>query len=203
MIRLYGNPDEAAFRWYLYANCTTRNPNVTLAWQISIDPTFNASSTIAASTGAPAGSTPRKLLQDAGTSNTNTSMLPVLLSEEVSLGRTVPPHMMQYMPMKNGAKSGELLNLRAGTAPPISATTSIDITQLLRARRVADLNPAPMDPNDLSLGPSVFPFSSTQVGAQCQNYYDGTPLQCQCQTQVSWVIAEPGAFVNYVGAVPA
>ena len=192
-------------RWYLYANCTTSDPKVTLAWQISIDPTFNASSTIAASTGTLAGNTTprmlaRKLLQQ--DANTNSSMLPMLLSEEVSLGRTVLPHLMQFMPM-NGATGGNLLNYLAGTVTPVSATTSIDITHLLRARGVADLNPAPMDPNDLSLGPSVFPFSSTQVSAQCQNYYDGTPLQCQCQTQVSWVIAEAGAFINYVGAVPA
>ena len=137
----------------------------------------------------------RKLLQDA---DTNSSMLPMLLSEEVSLGRTVLPHLMQYMTTK-GTNSGGL----TAVVVPVSATTSIDITHLLRARGVADLNPAPMDPNDLSKGPNAFPFSSTQVGAQCQNYYDGTPLQCQCQTQVSWVIAEPGAFINYVGAVPA
>jgi hypothetical protein len=39
MNRLYG-PEDLKYRWYMYANCSTDNPNVTVSWEISIDPTF-------------------------------------------------------------------------------------------------------------------------------------------------------------------
>lgn len=172
-------------RWYMYANCTTTNPNITMSWQISIDPTFNRSADADRTLG-------RKLLQGA-------SMEPITSSEEISLGRTVVPSLMQYNMMKPNAASGSLILIT--TATSTSSATSVDITRFLRSRGVTGLNPAPLDPDDLSKGPSSFPFKPVQIGARCQDYYSGAPLQCQCQTQVSWVIREPGAFLNYKGPV--
>lgn len=218
MDKLYGSPDENAFRWYMYANCSTTNPNITMSWQISIDPTFNRSAAVTDrilgrkllqggdSSGSPMGSTransnatgqrlhERKALQDE-----DAAMEPVTSSEEISLGRTVMPSLMQYNMMKPKSAPDPLL-LKA-TVTTTSSATSVDITRFLRFHGVTGLNPAPLDPDDLSKGPSSFPLKPVQIGARCQEYYSGAPLQCQCQTQISWVIAEPGAFLNYKGPV--
>ena len=223
MNRLYG-PEDLKYRWYLYANCSTDNPNVTLSWQISIDPTFDSvepNKTLSGvnSLKAHSRSMSRRMLkgEDNNAEVAESAMLDILLNEtfEVSLGRTVLPHLMQYN-MDMGSGNDEHTSARdhvtrgsamaAGDSTSsiwVSASTNVDITHFLQAQGVRSLNPSPLDPDDLSQGPSSFPFHAAQVGARCQNYYSGTDLlPCQCQTTVSWVIAEPGAFFDYTGPVP-
>ena len=221
MNRLYG-PEDLKYRWYMYANCSTDNPNVTVSWEISIDPTFMSTDPTKTSSSvdslrSQSKNMSRRMLKG-GDSNVGVAdsadspIIDVLSNEtlEVSLGRTVLPHLMQYN-MGMGSKSDEHpSHMTRGAATSdisspawVSATTSIDITHFLQAQGVRSLNPSPLDPDDLSLGPSSFPFQASQVGAKCQNYYSGTDLlPCQCQTKVSWVISEPGAFLDYMGPVP-
>jgi len=185
-------------RWFLYANCSTSNTNITMSWQISIDPIFKSEATGA---GHRLG---RKLLHgvEPRFGEPGPSMQSLMVSDEISLGRTVVPALMKYKMMKaDVSKTAPKMN-SSDAATSVSSTTSVDITHFLGARGVAGLNPAPLDPNDLAKGPSNFPFKSAQIGARCQEYYSGAPLQCQCQTQVSWVVAEQGAFVTYKGPVP-
>ena len=214
MNRLYGRPSDKDFRWFLYANCSTDNPNVTLSWQISIDPTFNASAAdgiLATGKAASSGSmqrglrsvgqmSRRMLRSDAVPSEDNLDLENTL---EASLGRTSLPHLMMYMGMLHqDASSNSTSTTGSNSTVWVSAASSFDITRFLRSNGVAGLNPAPLDPDSLAMGPATFPFPAASVGARCQNYYSGTDLPCQCQTSVSWVIADPGAFVDYVGPVP-
>jgi len=164
-------------RWYLYANCSTNNPNITRSWQISIDPIFQSSAPAKAPAAAQRSGKTKKMLADL-----------------ISLGRTVLPTLMELVTRAHFSS--------APSAPTMSSTMNVYITPFLEAQGVTGLNPAPLDPNDLSQGPSNFPFKSTEIGVRCQEYFSGEPLQCQCQTQVSWLVAEQGAFVTYKGPVP-
>ncbi len=208
MITLYG-PEDQAFRWYLFANCSVvNNPNITMGWQISIDPTFDsgtAGGRRLAGGRRRLASPHRRMLSGRGDDEMEELVLNSTL--EVSLGRTVVPSLMQFHPHLAGDR--EHLFKKEGNEEEgneedvvVSSQTSVDITNFLRAKGVTGLNPAPLNPDDLSLGPSAFPFAAAEVGSRCQNYYSGSPLACTCKTQVSWVIAEQGAFVNYKGPVP-